>query len=152
MKRAIINSGLVFIALSFFAIGMQGGDSDNENALRANLIGTWKQVSMKVSGVDNPIPQTYTTYKHLTPSGFVWLSYDKISGRIIRAAGGTYTLNGNTYIETIEYGIGSDYEIIKNSKPSFTANIDGDKWYHSGRLANGQTIDEIWERVKPGNK
>ena len=152
MKRAIIGTGLVFIVLSIFAIGMQVGNRDNENSIRSDLIGTWKQVSMKVNGIVNPIPQAYTTYKHITSAGFVWLSYDKISGKIIRAAGGTYTLNGNTYTETIEYGIGSDYEIVKNSKHSFTANIDGDRWYHNGKLANGQTIDEVWERVRPGNK
>jgi hypothetical protein len=108
------------------------------------------QVSMKVDGYDRSTPQTYTTYKHITPVGFIWVSYDKITGTIIRAAGGTYTLKGNIYTEKIEYGIGKDFEVIKKSEPSFTAEVDKDQWYHKGRLANGQTIDEVWKRVLPG--
>ncbi len=128
---------------------MQAKDTKEEKRLRSHLIGTWVEISMKVDGRERSTPRDFATYKHITPVGFMWLSHDRITGRIARAAGGTYTLRGNVYTEKIEYGIGSDYEVIRNSQPSFTAIVDGDKWYHRGSLANGQTIDEIWERVKP---
>jgi len=128
---------------------MQAKDTNKEEQLRSLLIGTWVQISMKVDGVDRSTPRDLATYKHITPVGFIWLSHDRITGRMSRAAGGTYTLSGNVYTEKIEYGIGSQYEVIRNSQPSFTATVDGDTWYHKGSLANGQTIDEIWERVKP---
>jgi hypothetical protein len=124
-------------------------ESRKAEQLRTRLIGTWVQISMKVDGRDRSTPQDLATYKHITPAGFIWLSHDRITGRISRAAGGTYTLRGNVYTEKIEYGIGNQYEVIRNSQPSFTATVDGDKWYHKGSLADGQTIDEIWERVKP---
>jgi|WetSurMetagenome_2_1015567.scaffolds.fasta_scaffold102451_1 hypothetical protein len=124
-------------------------ESMKAEQLRSRLVGTWVEVSMKVDGRDRSTPQDLATYKHITPVGFMWLSHDRLTGRIIRAAGGTYILSGNVYTEKIEYGIGSDYEVIRNSQASFTATVDGDKWYHKGSLANGQTIDEIWERVKP---
>jgi hypothetical protein len=28
----------------------------------------------------------------------------------------------------------------------------GDKGYHTGKLATGVTIDEVWERVKPSEQ
>ena len=125
------------------------GESRKAEQLFSRLIGTWIQISMKVDGMDRSTPRDLATYKHITPVGFIWLSHDRITGRISRAAGGTYTLSGNVDTEKIEYGIGSQYEVIRNSQASFTATVDGDKWYHKGSLANGQTIDEIWERVKP---
>ena len=128
---------------------MQAKDTKEEKQLRSRLIGTWVVISDKVDGIDRPIRRDLVSYKHITPVSFIWLSYDKSTGRISRAAGGTYTLRGNVYTEKIEYGIGSDYEVIKNSQAIFTATVDGDKWYHKGSLANGQTIEEIWERVKP---
>jgi len=116
---------------------MQAKDTKKEKQLRSSLIGTWVVISDKVDGIDRPIPRDLATYKH------------KITGRISRAAGGTYTLSGSVYTEKIEYGIGRQYEVIRNSQPFFNATVEGDKWYHKGSLANGQTIDEIWERVKP---
>jgi hypothetical protein len=150
MKRIIAAFALVFIVMVAVAGIMQAKDTKKEKQLRSRLIGTWIQISMKVDGIDRSTPRDLATYKHITPVGFIWLSHDRITGRISRAAGGTYTLSGNVYTEKIEYGIGSQYEVIRNSQPSFTATVDGDKWYHKGSLANGQTIDEIWERLKPG--
>jgi|WetSurMetagenome_2_1015567.scaffolds.fasta_scaffold96297_2 hypothetical protein len=86
---------------------MQAKDTKKEKQLRSRLIGTWVQISMKVDGIDRSTPRDLATYKHITPVGFIWLSHDKITGIISRAAGGTYTLSGNVYSEKIEYGIGS---------------------------------------------
>lgn len=127
----------------------QAKDTKKEKQLRSRLIGTWIIISDKVDGIDRPIPRDLATYKHITPVGFIWLSHDRITKTITRAAGGTYTLSGNVYTEKIEYGIGSQYQVIRDTQPSFTATVDGDKWYHKGSLANGQTIDQIWERVRP---
>ena len=41
------------------------------------------------------------------------------------------------------------FEVIKNAEHAFTAKVEGDTWHHVGKLANGTTIDETWERVKP---
>jgi hypothetical protein len=144
MKRKKIASALVFAVMGL-SFAVAGGC-----ARRINLVGTWKLSAMKVDGQVRSTPQLYDTYKHITSEGFVWLSKEKDSGRIIRAAGGTYQLKGKTYTEKIEYGIGKDYEVIKNSRASFTARIDHDTWYHVGTLQNGQTIDEVWVRVKGG--
>src|SRR5437763_13969715 len=110
--------------------------------LRTALVGTWKMTSMKINGEKNDLPDEAVTYKHVTPGGFTWLSYEKESGKIFRAAGGTYTLQGDAYTETIEYGVGNDFDSIKHASHPFTCRIEGDTWYHTGHLASGTTIDE----------
>jgi hypothetical protein len=135
------------VCLSFIASrGQAAGKSDE---LRAALVGTWKMTSMKVNGQKNTLPEQGVTYKHVTPAGFVWVSYEKDTGKMFRAAGGTWTLAGDAYTEKIEYGMGDDFDVIKNASHAFQCRIEGDTWHHNGKLANGTTIDEVWTRVKP---
>jgi len=100
------------------------------------LIGTWKMVSIGI-----------TTVKHVTPTQFMWASYDN-NGKVTRAAGGPYTLKGEVYEETPEYGLSNDFEVLKGKPQTFKWKVEGNKWYHHGTLSNGITIEEVWERVE----
>ena len=64
-----------------------------------------------------------------------------------RAAAGAYTLTGEVYEETPEYGLSEDFEVIRGKPQSFRCKVDGSRWHHDGELSNGLTIDEVWERV-----
>jgi hypothetical protein len=108
------------------------GDAKSDN----KLVGTWKMGSGDVM-----------TIKHVTPTQFMWATIDK-DGTVTRAAGGPYTLKGDAYEETPEYGIGSDFELIKGKPQTFKWKVEGNKWYHTGKLSNGYVIDEVWERVE----
>lgn len=149
MKRVAAVALIIGIASGMCVARIRADDSDKEKTLRANLIGTWKMVSGKYGGQESDLPNALPTLKHVTPGGFVFLSYDKATGKMSRAGGGAYTLKGETYTETIEYGIGDDFDVIKSASHSFNCKIEGDKWHHEGKLANGLTIEEVWERVKP---
>jgi hypothetical protein len=120
---------------------------DKEAKLQDRLVGTWKMVSAKYGGQEFTFPEGTTTLKHVTPTQFMWASYDP-EGKVTRAAGGRYTLTGEAYEETPEYGLSGDFEIIKGKAQSFKCKIDGGKWYHDGKLSNGLTIEEVWERVE----
>ena len=113
----------------------------------SQVVGTWKLVSAKYGGQEYKFDEGVTTLKHVTPSQFMWASYDK-DGNVTRAAGGRYTLKGDVYEETPEYGLSSDFEGIKGKAQTFTLKIEGNKWYHTGKLSSGLTIDEVWERVE----
>lgn len=119
------------------------GAAQNEN----KLIGTWKMVSGKYGGQEINFPEGTTTLKHVTPVHFMWTSYDK-DGVMSRSAGGTYTIKGEAYEEVPQYGMSSDFDIIKGKPQKFTWKIDGNKWLHNGELSNGLTIEEVWERVE----
>jgi len=92
-------------------------------------------------------PEGDTMVKHVTATQFMWATYDK-DGKVTRAAGGDYTLKGEVYEETPEYGISSDFDEIKGKAQTFKWKVEGNKWYHKGELSNGLTIDEVWERVE----
>jgi hypothetical protein len=77
----------------------------------------------------------------------MWVSYDR-DGKAWRTAGGGYTVEQAVYEETPAYGTGSDFKIIKGKAQTFTWKLDGNKWLHTGKLSNGLTIDEVWERVE----
>ena len=76
----------------------------------------------------------------------MWASYDA-DGNVTRAAGGAYTLKEGVYEETPQYGISNDFDAVKGKAHAFKCKIDGDKWYHDGKLASGLTIEEVWERM-----
>jgi hypothetical protein len=119
------------------------GDAKSEN----KLVGTWKMLSAKFGGEEFKLDEGVTTVKHVTPTQFMWASYDK-EGKVTRAAGGDYTLKGEAYAETPAYGISSDFDEIKGQTHTFTCKLEGNKWYHSGKLSSGLTIEEVWERIE----
>ena len=119
------------------------GDAKADN----KLIGTWKLVSAKYGGKESDLPKVLTTLKHITPSQMMWLSYDK-DGKITRAAGGSYTLKGDDFTDTPEYAMGEEAGLVKGKTHTFKCKVEGNKWYHTGKLAGGLEIEEVWERVE----
>ena len=86
------------------------------------LVGTWKLVSGKYGGNEFKFPEGTTMLKHVTPTQFMWATYDK-DGKVFRAAGGFYTLKGDTYEETPEYGLSSDFDLINSKTHTFKAKV-----------------------------
>ena len=133
-------------AVVLFAGAAQRGLADEPKA-ENKLVGTWKLVSAKYGGEDYKFPEGNTTIKHVTPTQFMWATYDS-DGKVTRAAGGGYTMKGDAYEETPEYGISADFDTIKGKAHTFKWKVDGNKWRHDGKLSNGLTIEEVWERVE----
>ena len=76
------------------------------------LIGTWKLASARYGGEESDVTKGGTTLKHITPGNFMWVTYDSESNLVTRTAGGTYTLEGEKYVETPRYGLGEDFKTI----------------------------------------
>jgi hypothetical protein len=147
MRQIAITVMVLLVAFAFAPNCLAAEPKQEEAKSENKLVGTWKLVSAKYDGKDFKFPEGTTMVKHVTPSQFMWATYDK-NGKVSRAAGGSHTLNADKYEETPEYGIGEDFEVIKGKTHSFTWKIDGTKWYHNGELSNGLTIEEVWERVE----
>ena len=137
----------VMIALAVTAAPARADGPKEDGKFGNKLIGTWKLVSAKYGGQESNFEEGVTKIKHVTSTQFMWASYDR-DGKITRAAGGDYTLSGDAYEETPEYGISSDFNQIKGKPATFKWKIEGNKWYHNGKLSNGLLIEEVWERVK----
>jgi hypothetical protein len=134
------------IVLAAEASGLAGDEPARGAKLQDKLVGTWKLVSAKYGGQEFHFPEGHVMIKHVTPSQFMWVTYDK-EGQVTRAAGGSYTLKGETYEELPEYGLSGDFEIIKGKPQTFQCKIEDNTWHHDGKLSNGQTIEEVWERI-----
>lgn len=111
------------------------------------LVGTWKVVSAKYGGNEVNRPEGFTHVKHVTPTHFMWAVYDG-EGKVMSALGGSIAVKGDKYVETPAYWFGDGLEQLKGKPQEFTWKIDGNKWYHSGKLSSGLTIEEVWERVE----
>jgi len=144
LKRSLI---LLAVALTVAAAYSAADDPKKDSALQEKLVGSWTLVSAKYNGQTFNFPEGSTHIKHVTPTQFMWATYTK-DGKINRAAGGSYTLKDDLYEETPEYGISESFDVIKGNAQSFKCKIDGDTWHHDGKLSNGTTIEEVWERVK----
>lgn len=150
ISMAVLVSLVAVAAFTSFTSGRStADDSKKAEAMTDNkLVGTWKQVKAKFRGNEVKIPEGTTQLKHVTTTHFMFVDFDK-DGKFIDAFGGPYTLKGEKYEETIEYGVGDVFKILKGKRQSFECKVEGAKWYHSGTLSNGLTIDEMWERVEP---
>jgi hypothetical protein len=150
ISTAVLVSLVAVAAFTSFTSGRSTADDRKKGeAMTENkLVGTWKQVKAKFRGNDVKIPEGTTQLKHVTPTHFMFVDFDK-DGKFIDAFGGPYTLKGEKYEETLEYGVGDVFKILKGKPQSFECKVEGNKWYHNGTLSNGLTIEEVWERVEP---
>jgi len=109
--------------------------------LAKDMVGTWVHVG-RPGNVREAPPEggrlKFRTGKHWT------LVQADASGLVIEQFGGTYTLNGNEYVETQQYG---DATWMKDNGKSFkfTVKVEGDTMTQIG-IDNPYT--EVWKRAK----
>lgn len=107
------------------------------------LVGTWEYQE-----------DTIRSVKIITPTHWMVFSETLIGSeaKFLRAQGGTYTIDGNKYIENIQVASWDDFG---KEKTDFTFEIEGDKFHQKGNiiLADGTNIpiDERWKKVETGN-
>src|SRR5438093_11720308 len=81
----------VTIAVAVMAATAPSAEPKADAMSHHKLVGTWKLLSAKYGGEESKLPEGLTTLKHVTPTQFMWTTYDK-DGTVTRAAGGSYTM------------------------------------------------------------
>ena len=147
MSMTRIVSLAAVVALVLAATNAVAEEPKSDAKAANKLVGTWKLISAKYGEMEQKFPEGVTMVKHVTPTQFMWATYDK-DGTVTRAAGGAYTLDGDNYVETPEYGISDDFQLIKGKAQTFKCKVEANKWHHDGKLSNGLTIEEVWERME----
>jgi len=69
----------------------------------------------------------------------------------VAAAGGSYTLEGDTYKERVEFGrFGTPelQEVVGKKWQVYKVQVDGDTLTLSGTMTNGMALREVWKRTK----
>ena len=112
------------------------------------LTGLWRITARTGQGGQRtPMPRgPRKTIKLLTGSRFQWVALNPETKQFFGTGGGTYTLSGNDYTESIDF-FSRDNSRTGRSIP-FGAAINGDEWHHTGQSSTGGTVDEIWSRER----
>jgi hypothetical protein len=143
-----IGVSVLVLLLTFAVAASRTVAADKDEAKKENkLLGTWRCVSAKYNGKESKPTAGSAHLKHVTPTQFMWVWYYQ-DGKVTGGLGGTYTLKGDQYVEIPEYGVGTILDALKGKPQEFKCKIEGDKWYHTGKLSGGMSIEEVWERVE----
>lgn len=142
-KRLILSCGLL-LAVRIVAIGDDNPNSPADaKRLKRELPGTWECTEA------NQPPEVHLI-KHITPTHWTWVAYDKPKNAILAGAGGTWTIKDGKYQETCEFAT-DDVQHLRGKSFQFTINLAGDKWDHKGVPGTEIQVDQVWTRLKPSN-
>ena len=109
--------------------------------LKRELLGTWE--SVQPAGA----PKTLRCVKHVTPTHWTWVLYDRDAKVALSTAGGAWTLKGDKYEETNEFS-SEDMKHARGKAFAFSFKIEGDKWHVKAGPELEINVDEDWVRVK----
>jgi hypothetical protein len=110
--------------------------------LSKDLVGTW--VLVGTPGNVGEAPESGGRLKFRSGKHWCVTEADPTTGKVLFHHGGTYTLDGDTYTETIEYANENTAELIKKSL-KFKVKVDKDTYTQTG-IDN--QFNEVWKRVK----
>jgi hypothetical protein len=135
---------LVVVAALLFSASTPETNSDTQ------IKGAWKALQTQY-GKEPVVTLTENEISHKLFTGSRWsaVSFDKITNKITGTAGGTYTLKGSDYKETVEY-YSWDSEVVGKTF-QFTMTIENGMLHQKGFMEwKGDpkyTIEEFYSRV-----
>ena len=108
------------------------------------LLGTWE------STLPAGTPKSIRCVKHITPTHWTWVAYDRDTKVAFSACGGIWALKGDKYEETNEFAT-EDMKHVRGKAFAFNYKIDGDKWFLKGGPDLEIQVDDLWvqREVKP---
>jgi hypothetical protein len=89
-------------------------------------------------------PATGGRFKFRTGKHWNITEADPQTGEVTFHHGGTYTLDGDEYVETVKYALAKDKDII-NQSFKFKVKVEGDTYTQIGV---GNPYTEVWKRAK----
>jgi hypothetical protein len=107
-------------------------------------IGTWVLVGTP-DKVGDP-PKSGGRLKFRTGKHWAITQADPKTGKVIFHHGGTYTLDGDTYTETVEYANESTAGLLKKTF-KFKVKVEGDTYTQIG-IGEDNPFHEVWKRAK----
>jgi hypothetical protein len=136
---------LALLTISMFFLSMGFGFCQKSKKLE----GGWKMVYSKWEMPDTTVERSQfenPSYKIFTGKYFTLSRLDENDEFIGHF--GTYSYDGKTYVEHIEY---SSYEYVIGRSETFESTVRGNKWTIEGKIGQegeGFKLKEIWERIE----
>ena len=144
-------------------IGLTGFSrlDQNQPQQTIDLRGTWKLMAFKYGSDEkfSDVPEFVKYVKNITRSHFSWASYDE-EGNIVGAGGGTYVVEGDKYIEKIDF-FHPPGSSLSGTSVTFNFTLEGNKWTISGYIKSlnldpnsgewssidSTKLEEVWVRA-----
>jgi hypothetical protein len=150
MKRPVfpLLITLLIAAVILFSSFLSPAVSEKKSKI-PDISGTWKLESYRYGSASSAFTiaaANMPRLKLITNNSFQWASYDASTKKILESAGGSYTLEGDTYTEMLNYGYKMETYVGTNS--IFRIKVEDDILFLSGKLSTGYPIEEVWQRVK----
>ena len=150
MRTSIVKTAGLLVLIGGIGLGLWNTSwsttADSSAAapsqLAENLIGTW--ILVGEPGKMSEAPATGGRLKFFTGRHWCITQADPTNGLTIYHHGGTYTLNGDQYAETVEYANESTRSLIKKTL-NFTIKVEGDTLT---QIAIDNPWTEVWKRVE----
>ena len=151
MKKSVVilTTAILLTLATIVILAFSNPGSGPRKEATNSIMGTWQLDSYKYGTTSSsfaPITPDRPHIKLITEDRFLWVTYDAATKRILESAGGAYTLNGENYIESIDYGY--NMEGYLGTKSNFKIKVEDGMFYMSGVLSDGYKIEEIWQKVK----
>jgi hypothetical protein len=151
MKKLVVLliTATMLIVISLVSFSFRNPDSGSGKKSKNSITGTWKMDSYKYgtsSSSFTVITPERPHIKLITENRFLWVTYDSTTKKILESAGGSYTLDGDNYVESIDYGFNMDSYL--GSKTNFKIKVEDGMFYVRGLLDDGYKIEEIWQKVE----
>ena len=160
------NHFIAILALITIQMGCTPAEKPATVELEKNaLIGSWRLIKTIEIGHEDSTNrrdgEEKFYIKHVNNTHFVWVEYDRINNLLLGTGGGTYTLEGNTYTEYIQFYYPAGANELGQAIP-FWAELSKDGiWHHKGYaklmefdpetaenvMVDSAIIDELWERI-----
>jgi hypothetical protein len=145
-RMALLLGALALAVPTGMVFSLRADDQPSRGAkeptkLAKNLIGTW--VLVGTPDKIEEMPKSGARLKFFTGRHWVVTQADPETGKVVFHHGGTYTLDGNNYAETIEYANESTADLIKKTF-KFKIKVEGNTYTQIGV---GNPYSEVWKRA-----
>ena len=147
-RRALIRvAAALFASAVVLSVGTGGQPPKKEaepTKLAKDLIGTWVLVGTPDKVGD--LPKSGGRFKFRTGKHWCITQADPDTGKVVFHHGGTYTLDGDTYAENVEYANENTAGLIGKTF-KFKVKVEGDRYTQTG-IGDDNPFNEVWQRAK----
>ncbi|HEY6128572.1 MAG TPA: hypothetical protein VIW23_10355 [Candidatus Acidoferrum sp.] len=129
------------LAITVAAVLLAWSQASGSDTKKSQLDGTWELVS------GQQLPESARDIKIISGGHFIFVAYDTQTQKPLYTGGGTYTLDGTSYIEHMDFASDEIAAGLVGKNQRFIVKADGDIFVQTGTLSNGKSLSETWKRM-----